>query len=88
MSVKEFDKIFGLSSSIGEEKMKFVNRIENTIFNWYKSNYEFEQYERLFKNVCYELGLDAQELFGKNSSFSRTSVPNFKTLSKKDLFKH
>jgi hypothetical protein len=84
MSVKQFDKMFGLSSSIEEEKIRFVNRIENAIFNWFINNYEFDEYRQLFKLVCYDLGLDAQELIEQNS-FMRTSIPNFKTLTKKDF---
>ncbi len=84
MSVKEFDKVFGLSSSIEEEKTKFINRIENKIFDWFISNYEFGQYQELFEQVCYHLGLDSQE-FISQYGFNRTSIPNFKTLLKKDF---
>ncbi len=84
MSVKEFDKLFGLSTSIEEEKNKFINRIENTVFSYFVKHHEFEEYHRLFKHVCYELGLDAEDLIQK-SSFIRVSVPNFKTLTNKDF---
>lgn len=84
MSVKEFDKTFGLGSSIDEEKIRFVNRIENTVFNAFVENYEFEAYQELFEKVCYQLGEDATEIIRQNS-FMYTSIPNFKELSKKDF---
>lgn len=84
MSVKEFDKLFGLASSIDEEKAKFINRIENTVFSYFISNFEFEQHKQLFNYVCYQLGLDAHEIIQKNS-FLKTAIPNFKTLSDKDF---
>ena len=82
MTVKEFDKVFGLSSSIEEEKTKFINRIENTVFNFFSRNFEFDERQRLFKFVCYQLGLDAQELIRQNS-FMHTTIPTFDTLSNK-----
>lgn len=84
MSVKEFDKTFGLASSIDEEKNRFINRIENSVFNAFTKSYEFGDYAELFKEVCYQLGEDATELIRQNS-FMHTSIPNFKTLSKKDF---
>ena len=84
MSVKEFDKVFGLSASIEEEKTKFINRIENTVFSFFTRNFEYQEKQRLFKFVCYQLGLDADELIRQNS-FLHTSVPSFDTLSNKDF---
>jgi len=84
MSIKEFDKTFGLASSIDEEKNRFVNRIENTIFNECVQNYEFADYHQLFTAVCYQLGEDSTEIIRQNS-FMHTSIPNLKTLSKKDF---
>jgi len=84
MSVKEFDKIFGLSSSIEEEKTKFINRIENTVFSFFARNFEFQEKQRLFKFVCYQLGLDADELIRQNS-FMATNIPTFDSISNKDF---
>lgn len=84
MSVREFDKTFGLTSSIEEEKKRFVNRIENTVLNYFSQNYEFDNYLKLFKEVCYLLGEDASELIRKVSAL-RTSIPSLKSLSNKDF---
>ncbi len=86
MSVKEFDKTFGLSSSIEDEKKRFINRIENSLFNAFHKSYSFMEYEKLFKEVCYQLGEDASELIGQNS-FLQRRIPDLGTLSKKDFVK-
>lgn len=84
MSVKEFDKTFGLLTSIDEEKNRFINRIENSIFNSIKTDYGFTSYSSLFRDVCYLLGEDATDIIRQNS-FVNTTIPNFTTLSKKDF---
>lgn len=84
MSVNEFDKKFGLKSSIDKEKSKFINRIENSLFNVFIENFDFVDYENLFIKVCYELGEDASEIISQNSFINR-SIPNFKIISNKDF---
>lgn len=84
MSVKEFDKTFGLASSIEDEKVRFINRIENSIFNTIIQSYDYDVYAAIFKEVCYQLGEDATEII-RRSSFEGRSIPNFKTLTKKDF---
>jgi hypothetical protein len=84
MSIKEFDKLFGLSSTIEEEKIKFINRIENTLFSFFARNFELQDKQRLFKFVCNQLGLDADNLIRQNSLLS-TMIPTFDSLSNKDF---
>ncbi|MEQ9102009.1 MAG: hypothetical protein RIF36_11460 [Imperialibacter sp.] len=83
MSIKEFDKRFGLRSSIEEEKTRFINRIENKIFDQL-IKLDFDDYHKLFNSVCFQLGLNASEMIDQNS-FMHTSIPNFDTLTKKDF---
>jgi len=83
MSIQEFDRRFGLKNSIEEEKERFVNRIENSVFDNLIS-LEFKEYHKVFKSVCFQLGLNASEIIDKNS-FMRTTIPNFDTLTKKDF---
>src|SRR4051812_2642841 len=80
MSVKDFDKIFGIPSSIEEEKFKFVNRIEATVFDSLVRSGDSINYPHVFKFVCYQLGLDAGE-FWRNT----WGVPNLSVVSKKDF---
>lgn len=86
MSVKEFDKTFGLETSIEEEKKRFIIRIENSLFDFFQKSYSFMEYEQLFKKVCYQLGEDAIELIGQNSYLQRR-IPDLSALSKKDFVK-
>lgn len=84
MSIKEFDKTFGLVSSIDEEKSRFVNRIENSIFNFFTQNLKHAEYAELFKDVCFQLGEDSNYLIRQSSTFV-SSIPNLKVLSNKDF---
>jgi hypothetical protein len=86
MSLKEFDKTFGLSTTLEEEKLCFINRIENSVFDMFEMNYDYQEYLYLFERVCYHLGEDANELIHQNS-FLRTTIPKLKTLSNKDFIK-
>ena len=83
MSIKEFDKRFGLKNSIEEEKERFVNRIENTVFDQLIS-LDFSEYHKVFKSVCFQLGLNASEIIDQNS-FMRLQIPNFDALTEKDF---
>lgn len=84
MSLQEFDKTFGLITSLEEEKERFINRIENTIFMGLISMNSNEEYRILFNKVCYQLGEDATEII-RDNSFLRSQTPNFKILTKKDF---
>ena len=86
MSIKKFDKLFGLSASIEEEKLHFINRIENSLFNIIIKEPDNINYKNLFEEVCYDLGENAGELM-YNRLLRRIIVPNFKTLSNKDFVK-
>jgi len=84
MSLKEFDKTFGLSTSIDAEKIRFMNRIENNVFNLFIENYESYEYEELFKDVCYVLGENASTRI-RLSNFTDGTNPNLKTLANNDF---
>jgi len=79
MSLKEFENNFGIEATIEQEKLRFINRIENRIFeeflpyNYYDKN--------LFNQVCYEMGEDANVYF-RNDRF-----PPFSAVTKKDFNK-
>lgn len=84
MSVKEFDKRFGLKSSIEAEKNRFVNRIENSIFDNLQ-DLEFNEYNKVFNAVCFDFGLNSSELIEQNSNYTRTKIPNFDSITNKDF---
>lgn len=81
MSVKDFDKRFGLGPSIEEERNRFVARIENLIFD---RLVELDEYYELFESVCFQLGFNALEII-ENNSFYRLTIPNLDVLTEKDF---
>jgi hypothetical protein len=83
MSVKEFDKIFGLESSLEDEKKRFVNRIENKIYYHFTQSYARMRHDAsIFRDVCYLLGEDADEFIDR---YKR--IPDFNVLSYGDFVK-
>lgn len=57
--LKRFDKNFRIKESVEEEKIRFVQRINQTIFqNVEKDN----SYEKVFRTICYWLGQNADDL--------------------------
>jgi hypothetical protein len=85
MSVKDFDKKFGLTGTIEEEKERFVNRVEASIFEALQK-YDAVSYNRLYNKVCYELGLNARQL-KENQHFLTRSLPTFRSLTAGDFLK-
>ena len=78
MSTKEFRKNFGIKSSIVEEQIKFVNRIEITIFDSIYSNFITSDYSHFFKQVCYEMGIKSD--YYKLNTLSGHRYSNFKKI--------
>jgi len=56
--LKRFNKIFGIQESEEEEKRKFVQRINQTIFNKIEDDHS---YEKIFRTICYWLGENAND---------------------------
>ena len=80
MKKREFDQLFGISNLINEEKIRFVKRIETSIFNVFAQNSQRDEGVKLFQEMC--------EQMGENSvlhEFSVTQIPNLKLISKKDF---
>ncbi len=57
--LNRFNKNFGIQESVEEEKRKFVQRINQTIFDEIE---EDESYETVFRTICYWLGKNADDL--------------------------
>jgi len=56
--LKKFNKIFGIQESVEEEKGRFVQRINQTIFKEVEDDHS---YERIFRAICYKLGTNADD---------------------------
>lgn len=87
MSLKEFDKLFGLKTSIEEEKVKFVNRIENVLFDDFLDKHNFQHYKQLYIAVCNQLGLNSTKIINDNSVFGYENIPSFSCISEHDFIK-
>ncbi len=89
MSLSEFNKTFGITEDIEKEKIRFVQRINQTIFQDIHKNPEYpDQYESIFRMVCYGLGLNAGELISSANDTNygyNTFIPNLKELTRNDF---
>lgn len=79
---KKIYEEMGIKISVEEEKQRFVNRINLSIFNEFKNN---SSYKDIFKSVCYRLGINADDKM--ESGVSNFIVPHFRKLTRDDFFK-
>ena len=56
--LKIFNRQFDLSESLEQEKVAFVNRINQTIFSEIEEGYN---YGKIFRHLCYWLGINADD---------------------------
>ncbi len=84
MSIKKFDKLFGFNSTIEEEKEKFVNRIENSIFELIENRLSYDHQKYIFGNVCQMLGRNFDDELTKK--FRLNTIPNLNSITEKDFF--
>lgn len=84
MSVKEFDNNF-VDPSLSEEKVRFINRIETSIFSSLLNKMTHEVYNLFVRNVCYELGENPTDYI--HTFLGQTSVANLKKISNSEFIK-
>lgn len=71
MSLRNFNKNFGISPTIEEEKRAFINRS----IHFFESLKEFmdsnepSAYQNLFQTFCTQLGLNPQKVIKENRGF-------------------
>ncbi len=59
---KRFNEVFGLEDRIEEEKERFVNRVNQKIFNVLDTELlEQFDYPELYESVCFELGVNVHD---------------------------
>jgi hypothetical protein len=73
---KDFNKRFGISSSVEEERNKFIERAVTFLTQFVQSFLEYESYKKLFDTVCVQ--------FGKNPKDFSISLRGYTTLSDLD----
>ncbi|MFQ5861963.1 MAG: hypothetical protein ACE5IC_02475 [Candidatus Brocadiales bacterium] len=84
--LKEFNKRFGIQSSVEEEKRRFVQRINQSVF------YKIEKrsdYELLFKSTCYWLGVNADDCItiANRGNYGEIIMPSLRSLTSDDFLK-
>lgn len=88
MSLKEFDTLFGVKATIYEEKRKFVNRVENTVFDPFVIDNEYDKQKEIFESICYQLGENVKEVYSLFSHYrTKNRVPPLTVFSQKDFVK-
>lgn len=73
--LKDFNKDFGITASVDDEKKSFVNRVNHFLQDLRYKVLSDKEYYSLFSTVCVQLALNARKVVDDNSSL-RTRVPN------------
>lgn len=79
-----FNKMFNVQENLESEKTKFVNRVNQTIFNKIEN---FHEYESIFKTICYWLGENANDMIRAINSFNygmSNDIPRLRSLTSDD----
>ena len=88
MSIKHFNKAFGLQADLDEEKRRFVQRINQTILKGIQEGPYPDDYERVFRRVCYGLGENAGDLISNANQYSYSvslAIPGLRALTGDDF---
>ena len=83
--IKGFNKRFGIEESLQEEQTRFVQRINQTIF---ENIQEGHGYKKVFKTVCYWLGENADDRISAHNRYNyglEIGVPTLRTLTNDDF---
>ena len=75
--LEEFYQDFGITFSLEEERQKFVNRINDVVFNDLKERYE---YHKVFEYVAYKKGLNPSDHL-ISSGYNGYRSPNLRSLT-------
>ena len=74
MVLKKFNELFGLQTSIEDEQVRFVQRINQTAFSEIEESSYYPSYESVYRRICYQLGINAEDRIRNANSHSYTSV--------------
>ncbi len=80
--LSKFYKEMNIEISIQEEQNRFVQRINQSIFDYFKKN---PYYEEIFRGVCFGLGINADDQI--SIGIERLIFPHFRELTKDDFIR-
>jgi hypothetical protein len=86
MKALDFDKNFGLVSSVEEERRKFINRVEQEVFDDIFPKLEKDSWDKLYKHLCFALGERFEDVQKRYAYPSFNKMP-IEHLTKHDFFK-
>lgn len=90
MSLKRFNKIFGMQDSLEDEQRRFVQRINQTLFDAVEDLTYPVSYEKVFRTLGYWLGINAQDRITHANSRNfdvDTKVPSLRMLTGDEFLK-
>jgi len=90
MGLHQFYKEFGLQPNIANEKVQFVNRINQTIMEEVRNFYSPVNYEGIFLEVSYKYGVNGEDMIkalNRNNYGASTFVPSLRKLTNDDFNK-
>lgn len=79
--LKEFNKNFGITSSVEEEKKAFINRIEVLLEGLRTHS---DNYDSIYSTICLQLGLNGKKIIDENPNDS-DYIPDLLDLLPKDF---
>jgi len=82
--LKRFNKIFGIQDSEEDEKKRFVQRINQTAIETVEGLTYPVSYEKIFNNICYRLGVNADDRISRANHMSfgyETHIPSLRSLT-------
>jgi hypothetical protein len=85
MSIKDFDRKFGIISNLETEKQKFVTRVEGFIFSAIPKDTDAVRYNALVRQICYYYGISYSEFQKSWNPNNSNSVPPLYHITKHDF---
>ncbi len=87
MTLREFNSRFGLEEEPWIERIRFVTRINTTVFEQILAHSAYpDDYGMLFKSVCYELGEDPNFVIKRSAPlYADLTPPSLRALTNDDF---
>ncbi|MFA7485741.1 MAG: hypothetical protein WCZ89_06935 [Phycisphaerae bacterium] len=83
---KRFNEVFGLEDGIEEERKRFVQRVNQSIFhNIDTDDREHFDYYKLFELICFELGINAHDVPERILRHTQELPAKIRTLTRDDF---
>src|SRR5262245_15750636 len=88
MNLDKFNKQFGIKDSEATEQKRFVERINQSVFSWISRSPYPEDYETIFRKICYRAGVNAEDIIAmanRLDSYMGLHIPSLRVLTNEDF---